>query len=484
MAPAKKRHRRKKRKRRTGLYHFNRIFIKILLAFMAVIIAGCVLRRPIADRYYQWLLDKPKSQQSDTISKGITIDKIDVAGLTYEKAVEKISSVVDTNTEGTVITIKSTDGAHTYSYTYQDFKIVFDIPSAARKAAEFGKDTSSDSWLREFKALEGGNVDFAVMSYDRAQVRSYINAIAEEINVDAQDAGLKRVNGQFTVTPSRTGYAIDKDALLNNVYSLIDSRDFGKEVTFEIKVTEPKHKDADVTGITGIIGTYSSPYTGGDANRIQNLRNGCAKINEVVVYPNEEFSTNAHFNPCTEANGWASAGTIVNGRIEDSIGGGMCQVSSALYMALLNAEVKITQRYNHSMKVGYADYAFDATLAGDYKDLRFVNDTNCAIYIESYLTASNVVVNIYGKEIHSPGRTLKFYNKFIEESEPGEPITKNDPTLPAGTKKVDVTAKNGCVYELYKEVYENGALKDTVKINTSTYLPRRQVTLVGTGEEE
>ncbi len=484
MAPAKKRHRRKKRKRRSVLYHFNKIFARILLAFIAVIAIGCVLRRPIADRYYQWLLEKPKPPQSEAIEKGITIDHIDVAGLTYDEAVEKISSAVDTNTEGTVITIKSTDGSHTYSYTYQDFGIVFDIPAAARKAADFCKDTASEDGFREFKTLEGGNVDFAVMSCNRAQVRSYINAIADEINVDAQDAGLKRVNGQFTVTPSKTGYAIDKDALLNNVYSLIDSRDFGKEVTFEIKVTEPKHKDADVTGITGIIGTFSSPYTGGDANRIQNLRNGCAKINESVVYPNEEFSTNAHFNPCTEANGWASAGTIVNGKIEDSIGGGMCQVSSALYMALLNAEVKITQRYNHSMKVGYADYGFDATLAGDYKDLRFVNDTGCAIYIESYLTASNVVVNIYGKEVHSPGRTLRFYNKFIEERKPGDPITKNDPSLPAGTKKVDVTARNGCVYELYKEVYENGVLKDTVKVNTSTYLPRRQVTLVGTGTAE
>ena len=322
------------------------------------------------------------------------------------------------------------------------------------------------------------------MSYNKAQVRSYVNAIADKINVDAKDAGLKRMNGQFVVTPAQTGYKIDKETILSQVYDLIDSRDFGKEVIFDINVTEPKHKDADVNGITGIIGTYSSPYTGGDDNRIQNLRNGCAKINGVVIYPGEEFSTNAHFNPCTEANGWASAGTIVNGKIEDSIGGGMCQVSSALYMALLNAELKITERFNHSMKVGYADYGFDATLAGDYKDLKFINDTDCAIFIESYLANSNVIVNIYGKELHNTGRTLKFYNKFIKETPPDEPITKEDSSLPAGTKKLDVTAKNGYVYELYKEVYENGVLKDTVKINTSTYLPRRQVTLIGTKTAE
>ncbi|MDO4299783.1 MAG: VanW family protein [Clostridia bacterium] len=469
-----------KRRRKNKRNHFNRILSKTILAFIIAITAGCILRRPVMSRYYQWKIDQPKPSQENVILSGISIDGKDVSGMSYEEAITHINSQVDTNTEGNIITIKSSDGKHTYNYTFQDFELKFDIENAVNQAINFGKDSTSPDWWRQFKALEAGRVDFAIMSYNKAQVRSFVNAISDKITVQAKNAGLKRENGQFVVTPAQTGYAIDKEAILLQVYDLIDKREFGKEVNFDIKVTEPTHKDADVSGITGIIGTYSSPYTGGDDNRIQNLRNGCAKINEVVVYPGEEFSTNDHFNPCTEANGWASAGTIVNGKIEDSIGGGMCQVSSALYMALLNAEVKITERYNHSMKVGYADYGFDATLAGDYKDLKFLNDTGCAIFIESYLANSNVVVNIYGKEIHSQGRTLKFYNKFIKETEPDEPITKEDDTLPAGTTKIDMTAKKGYVYELYKEVYENGVLKDTVKINTSTYLPRRQVTLVGT----
>lgn len=473
-----------RRKRKNKRNHFSRTLRKTIFALIIIVIIGCIARRPIMSRYYQWKIDQPKPPQENVILPGILIDGKDVEGMNYEKALSYINSHVDTNTEGNIITIKSSDGNHSYTYTFQDFGLVFDVEGAVNQALSFAKDSTSPDWWRQFKALEGGTVDFAIMSYDKAKVRSYVNAIAEKINVDAKDAGLKRVNGQFVVTSSQTGYKIDSENILSQVYELIDNREFGKEVTFDINVTEPKHKDADVNGITGIIGTYSSPYTGGDDNRIQNLRNGCEKINGVVVYPGEEFSTNDHFNPCTEANGWASAGTIVNGKIEDSIGGGMCQVSSALYMALLNAEVKITERFNHSMKVGYADYGFDATLAGDYKDLKFINDTGCAIFIESYLANSNVVVNIYGKELHAPSRTLKFYNKFIKETPPDDPITKEDDTLPAGTEKLDVTAKSGYTYELYKEVYENGVLIDTVKINTSTYLPRRQVTLIGTGPAE
>lgn len=482
--PNKRKKHNLKRRKKIKRNHFNRILSKTIIALILIIIAGCVLRRPVMSRYYQWKIDQPKEPVENVILSGILIDGNDVSGMTYENAYDYINSKVDTNTEGSIITIKSSDGKHSYTYTFQDFELKFDIAGAVNSAINFAKDASSPGWWRQFKALEGGTVDFAVMSYNKALARSYVNAISDKITVEAKDAGLKRENGQFVVTPAQIGYTIDKDAILTQVYTLIDNRDFGKEVVFDIKATEPKHKDADVSGITGIIGTFSSPYTGGDNNRIQNLRNGCAKINGVVVYPGEVFSTNKHFNPSTEANGWASAGTIINGRIEDSVGGGMCQVSSALYMALLNAEVKITERFNHSMKVGYADYGFDATLAGDYKDLKFLNDTDCAIFIESYLTNSNVVVNIYGKEIHSPGRTLKFYNKLIKETEPDEPVKKEDNTLPAGTTKVDLTAKKGYVYELYKEVYENGVLKETVKINKSTYLPRRQVILVGTKTTE
>lgn len=476
-------HVKKRRRKRAKKHNAKKIFLRLLLCIFVFVILTFFLKRPILSKYYLWKLEQPKPEVEKVILDGILIDGIDVKGMNKETAFQKISSKTDTSTEGNIITIKSSDGKYSFTYTFQDFELNYDIEGTVDKALAFGNDTSSPDWWRQFKALEGGTVNFTTMTYNRSKVQSYVNGIGEKINVEAKDATLKRENGQFVVTPAQTGYSIDKKAILAQAFDLIDKREFGKEVVFEITVTEPKHKDADVNGITGIIGTCSSPYTGGDNNRIQNLKNGCAKINGVIVYPNETFSTNEHFNPCTEANGWVNAGTIVNGKIEDSVGGGMCQVSSALYMALLQAEIQIKERYNHSMKVGYADYGFDATLAGDYKDLKFVNNTGCAIFIESYTTNSNVVVNIYGKELHSPNRTLKFYNKFIEETPPGEPVTKEDKTLPKGTQKLDVTAKNGYTYELYKDVYENGALKETVKINTSKYLPRRQVTLIGTGEE-
>jgi vancomycin resistance protein YoaR len=150
----------------------------------------------------------------------------------------------------------------------------------------------------------------------------------------------------------------------------------------------------------------------------------------------------------------------------------------------LEAELEIVERFNHSMKVGYADYAFDATLAGDYKDLKFKNNTGYPLYIEGYCTSSNVVVKIYGYEVHDSGRKIVFKNKYIKSTEPDEPKITYDDTKPEGYEEYTQTALQGQTYELYKYVYENGELVDTVKINTSTYSPRRAEITKGTKKPE
>ena len=86
-------------------------------------------------------------------------------------------------------------------------------------------------------------------------------------------------------------------------------------------------------------------------------------INGTVLYPGDEFSANTAMAPFTEANGYYAAGSYVNGQVVDSLGGGVCQISTTLYNAVLRAELEVTMRYNHSMTVGYVDLSADAALA-------------------------------------------------------------------------------------------------------------------------
>ena len=461
----------------------KRKFNKWLVFLFAVVAAAAIASAHLPEIAETVSLTKKGTQanakHAQTYLNGVKIDGISVGGLDYDQAKMLIENSVNTELTGNALVVKSTDGNKRYEYTYDSFGIKYDIEGALQAAMKFG--TVEEEYAADVKALENGMADFPVYSYNIPKITSCIRAIGAANTQTAQNAKCTYTNGGFEITPEVVGYSVDTDAIYKKAIELIDARQFNQEIEFEINTIQPSVTSADFAYIENELSSFSSQYKGGDENRIQNLRNACSKINGTIVYPNEVFSTNDAFNPCTEANGWASAGTIVGGKLEDSLGGGMCQVSSALYDAVLYAELEVVERHNHSLKVGYAQYAFDATLAGDYLDLKFRNNTGYPIYLESYLTSSSVVVKIYGYNRFSPSRRVELENKFIEDIPHGDYVIVEDPELPAGETRIEVEQLDGKKYELYKKIYENGELIDTVKVNTSTYRPRDGEKHVGTG---
>ena len=480
------RKRRKSSKKRNRSMSYITAYLPLAICMAIVLCAGLILfKNSIMLGSYSSKLAQGVGQSALLVKNNVLIDGKAYKGFNKERLVAALNKNknLKVSDEDTAITIESSDGTHSYTYKMSDFDIKYDIEGAADRALSFASDASSSDWQREYYALENGTVNFHTLSFSKDKVQQTVNAIANEVNIKASNATEKRENGAFKVTPSQIGYEMDSKALFDEIIELFDNKDFGKTVKFDIKQTQPKIETSMFEGADKLIGSYTSYYSDGDDNRIQNLKNGCEKLNGQIVYPNEEFSVNACFNPCTEENGWASAGTIVDGEIEDSIGGGMCQVSSTLYDALLEAELNVTERTNHSMKVNYADYAFDATLAGDYLDLKFQNDTKKPVYIEAFLADNNVCINLYGEEIHSPGRTIELYNELVEVTEPGEPIKRNDPDMYEGETRT-LYPMNGLTYDLYKNVYENGQFVESVKLNTSVYAARPETTYVGTKQYE
>lgn len=476
------RRRRKKKKNNTKR---TNPFLLVFFIFIIVLGGASYTLYTNADTVMEWFSTNVHQQKKDVnipqqpiFLYGVKIDGIDVGGMTYAQAQTFLADKINTDTNGSAVTIKSTDGSKSYTYSFEDFGIKFDVEQALDAAIQFGTVEEEFAW--DFKALEQGRADFSVYSYNLPKIHSFVRAIGAENTVSAKNATCKRVGDGFDIQPAIVGYSVDSQQILTQTISLIDSRSFNQTIQFDIKTEQPKYTEDDFAYVNNQLSSFSSPYTGGDENRIGNLRNACEKINGIIIYPEEVFSTNDAFNPCTEENGWFSAPTIVGGKLEDSIGGGMCQVSSALYDAALYAELEIVERHNHSLKVGYAKYAFDATLAGDYLDLKFRNNTGYPICIESYLTASNVVVKIYGYNRFSSARTIELENKFIEDIPHGDFLVVNDPELPEGTENITVSQLVGKKYELYKNVYENGELKETIKINTSTYKPRNGEKHIGT----
>lgn len=486
MAQASRRRKRKvKKKRKIGIF-------LIILVFVAIISAGVLVLSNISSgNIYEKNDEKilkyiEKQTKKEIVFNNISVEGIDIGGLTLEDVQNKLKKeIVIPETNTAAVISSGDDGRYTKEYTMEDFGIYFDLEGAITSAYNYGRTGTEAEQLEAFKSLEYAPKDFKVMYFDEDKIRAVTNSIANGINVQPVDSVVKHENGKFNIIPSVVGYNMNADELYSALYdTLITNRKFGETITFTITQVNPKYTEDDFKYIDNEIGNCYSRYKGGDKNRITNLENGCNKIDGVVLYPDEVFSTNDHFNPCTYENGWRSAATIVKGKLEDSIGGGMCQVSSALYQAVLEAELEVVERFNHSMKVGYADYAYDATLAGDYKDLKFKNNTGYPMYIESYLTSSNVVVKLYGYEVHDSGHRIEFKNKLIKTTPPDEPKITEDNTKPEGYEEYTQSALDGKTYELYKYVYENGKLTDTIKINTSTYLPRRAEITKGTKKPE
>ena len=162
------------------------------------------------------------------------------------------------------------------------------------------------------------------------------------------------------------------------------------------------------------------------------------------------------------------AGSYLNGKVVDSLGGGICQVSSTLYNAVLMAELEVVERSPHSMMVTYVQASADAAIAGTYKDFKFKNDTDAPIYIEGYTTDDKqIVFNIYGEETRPSNRTIKYTNKVLE-STPAVTQLVADSAQGIGYRLVE-SGHNGCKAELYKEVYIDGVLQSSERVNKSNY---------------
>ena len=168
-------------------------------------------------------------------------------------------------------------------------------------------------------------------------------------------------------------------------------------VDLDVEITEPKGSQEELAKVKDVLGQGVTDYSASSAARATNVKNGTSKLNGKVLYPGEEISVCDNMVPFTEENGYAPAASYANGTVVESFGGGIWQVSTTLYQAVLQAELEVTERHNHSMIVKYVEPSMDAAIAEGAKDFRFVNNTEAPIYIEGYTYGGKIYFNLYGE---------------------------------------------------------------------------------------
>ncbi|MCD7921175.1 MAG: VanW family protein [Clostridiales bacterium] len=414
---------------------------------------------------------------AETIPDGIYIGSVSVGGMTLKEAEEAVRDYVEEIAQETVTLTADESSIET---TLEELGFEEDVDAVLQEALGYGQTGNLVRRYKEQKDLENEDRILPLtLTADEDQIETFLKAHADEINQDAIDYGLTRENGEFVIVEGQNGREVDVDASVTLIAEYFsDGWQEDASIELAVAVTEPQGTEEELSKVQDVLGTYSTNYSSSASGRKANVKNGAAKINGSVIYPGETFSVYEAVSPFSAENGYELAGSYENGTTVETYGGGICQVSTTLYNAVIRAELEITERYGHSMIVTYVDPSADAAIAGTYKDLKFVNNTDSPIYIEGTADGATITFTVYGEETRASNREVSFESETTSTTEATVQYRASSAAIGSITKVQ--SSHTGKTARLWKIVTVDGVEESREVFNTTTYQMSPTIYEVGT----
>lgn len=292
--------------------------------------------------------------------------------------------------------------------------------------------------------------------------------ILSELVYQEPKAPSKDDNGN--ITPMVIGCEIDPE----EAQKIIDETKPGETCSIPVTLTQPDLGSSASLLYQDLLASNTS-YLDGVASRSFNVARAASFCNGKILMPGEAFSYLGTIGDPSQANGYKSSTGYSNGQTVTMDGGGVCQVSSAIYYCAVYANLDITLRANHAFTVGYVPDGLDATVYYPSLDFKFRNDTDYPIKIVSYVSGGKLTVQIYGT---NPEGTYVKTERYTRSTTAYQTVYEPDSSVPRGTTKVKTTPYTGKVVDVYRCVYDaNGKLISRTFENTSRYSKRDKVIL-------
>lgn len=460
--------------KKISLFSFLYFLLGIFLALIFLVIFGIYI---FEKRY------------SGKIYPGIRVDSVNFGGKT-PKEVEDYFTKRNLPFEKLKLTFEYEDKIATISG--KELTISFDGRLSAVQAYSLGRSGHpiSDTYQKWKAATSGINLP-SVLKINNDLLDETVDRLVEAIEYPAEDALFQFANGKVTLFRlAKSGRTLDKQLAKKTAYSYINSLAADAstyEFTINLSVVEipPKIKteDSNNYGIRELLASGKSRFRGSIPGRVHNIELAASKLNGRLIPPGEIFSFNDTVGDISAATGFQPAYIIKDGRTVLGDGGGVCQVSTTLFRAALNAGLPITERHAHAYRVSYYEQdsppGLDATVFAPSYDLKFKNDTANYILIQAKTDLINysLVFDFYGTR---DSRKITITKPVILSQSPPPPdLYQDDPTLPIGTvKQVDWSAWGAKTTFDYK-VEKDGVVttKDTF---FSNFRPWQAVFLRGT----
>lgn len=362
----------------------------------------------------------------------------------------------------------------------EESTITFNIKGETKEATlkEIGVSYEKEQWDRLMKLLNYPVYDYISGIFyiplkrdllitpnyklDPTIARDYLKSILKEYDITAKNASMKVENGVITCEKEVYGQSVNLYKILENVTNKVSAWKTGTlEIDIPVITIEPKIKMEDLIEVKDILGEFTTIFNP-TSKRANNIINGAKLIDGIILMPGEIFSAHESLSPLTTENGYTKASVFSDGDIMESIGGGICQLTSTFYNTVLFAELEVKERYPHRFLVSYVEAARDAAITSKYKDFKFRNNTAYPIYIYSKVKNGKIVIRIYGKEERASNRNIEFKVNKIKY------ITPNGIT--EGVKE-NRDARYGLEAELIKITYEQDIEVAREIMNYSVYEP-------------
>lgn len=473
------------------------------------------------------------------IVMGVSIRGMDVSGLTETQANQKLLQTLQAETKKE---IKLNIDGEIYSIIPEQFDVKFDVDAATETAYKLGKDSNlfinnykileamikktdidlevsyNEKLLEDLLKSINAKLPNAVMDYvysvEGTELIITKGTAGNAINIEkTKEMIIEKVEaGNYDDIEIKVEYRLPKEIDIEKIYEEVYAEpkdayfikepfqlfihengiDFNieqakeilkedkEEYVIKLEITKPKILTSDLgtEAFTDLLSSFSTKYDELNKPRTTNVKLATQKINGVIVMPGETFSYNKTLGKRTSEAGYKEAAGYSGGKVVQMVGGGICQVSSTLYDAVVYANLEIVERHNHMFVTSYAGAGKDATVSYGTLDFKFKNNRNYPIVIKATAKGGISEVKIYGikEEVE--------YNVEIDSKilgyTPFKVIYEDDENLEVGKEKVEQYGANGCKSITYKIVSLNGVEQSREVLSTDTYSPMNKIIKRGT----
>lgn len=419
----KERERRKKVFKRTALLSLGAVLAVVILA--VGIIGG------------SRLLDIKKTLDvgNGVFYPNIFVNNIPLAGRTLDEAATIVTQQVTAQIASFKITLRTQDG-RSWDITGSDLQMQYDVADQLDQLWAIGHTGSSAERYKQVKALEEEPaIRYTTLSYDLSRVNQILTQIKAEIDTPAVSATRIDDSTQwppFSYTDDVPGQTLDITGLNEKICGMVDRLESGvvdlSPTPVEATVTR-EMLEGQIVKLSSFNTTISKAGNYAESKK-ENIRIGTEKFNHLIIKSGESVSFNKVTGKRTAANGYQVALEIAYGEYREGYGGGICQVSSTLYNAVVNAGLEVTKRTPHAIPSAYVDKGLDATVSDDRYDFVFKNTTGADIYLEAGLYKDNnnywhTYFTIYGRPDPN-GYTYKLESQVKETIPLPDPEYRQD----------------------------------------------------------